>query len=86
MVGGKNIFDQPVKNDQKTYDNITKIAISQEDDYTTGCRLHYVYFKSYYKMIEIDLSNQQAVDADSKSIQQLNFTGNLDQAGNTARA
>ena len=30
-------------------------------------------------MIEIDLSKQQALDADPKEIQQTNFTANLDQ-------
>ena len=34
-------------------------------------------------MIAIYLSKQQALDADPKSIQQINFTGNLDPAGNT---
>ena len=34
-------------------------------------------------MIEIDLSKQKALDADPKSIQQINFTENLDRAGNT---
>ena len=34
-------------------------------------------------MIEIDLSKQQALDADPKAIQQINFTANLDRAGNT---
>ena len=34
-------------------------------------------------MIAIDLSKQQRVDADPKAIQQINFTGNLDWAGNT---
>ena len=34
-------------------------------------------------MIAIDLSKQQAVDADPRVIQQINFTGNLDHAGNT---
>ena len=29
-------------------------------------------------MIAIDLSKQQALDADRKAIQQINFTGNLD--------
>ena len=33
-------------------------------------------------MIEIDLSKQQALDADLKAIQQINFTANLDRAGN----
>ena len=33
-------------------------------------------------MIATDLSNQQALDDDSRAIQQNNFTGNLDRAGN----
>ena len=32
----------------------------------------------YYKMIAIDLSKLQALDADPKDIQQIHFTGNLD--------
>ena len=34
-------------------------------------------------MTAIDLSKQQALDADPRTIQQINFTGNLDRAGNT---
>ena len=34
-------------------------------------------------MIAIDLSKQQVLDTDPKAIQQINFTANLDQAGNT---
>ena len=34
-------------------------------------------------MISIDLSEQQALDADPKVIQQIDFTANLDRAGNT---
>ena len=34
-------------------------------------------------MIAIDLSKQQAFDADPRAIQQINFTGNLDRVGNT---
>ena len=37
MINGRNIFDQSVKNDKITYENIRKIATGQEDDYTTGC-------------------------------------------------
>ena len=83
MTDGKNFFDQPVKNDKVTYENIRKIATGQGDDYTTGCLLDYIYFKNYYKMIAVDLSKQQALDADPKAIQQINFTANLDRAGNT---
>ena len=83
MIDGKNFFDQPVKNNKVTYGNIRKIATGQGDDYTTGCLLDYIYFKNYYKMIVVDLSKQQALDADPKAIQQINFTANLDRAGNT---
>ena len=34
-------------------------------------------------MIVVDLSKQQALDADPRAIQQINFTENLDRAGNT---
>ena len=40
-------------------------------------------YKNYYKMIAVDLSKQQALDADPKAIQRINFTVNLDRAGNT---
>ena len=34
-------------------------------------------------MITTDLSKQQALDADPRAIQQINFTANLDRVGNT---
>ena len=34
-------------------------------------------------MIAIDLSKQQALDADTRAIQQINFTAKLDRADNT---
>ena len=83
MIYGKNFFDQPVKTEKVTYDNIRKITTGQGNDYTTGCLLDYTYFKKYYKMIELDLSKQQALDADPKASQQINFTANLERAGNT---
>ena len=84
MIDRKRFFDQPVKNDLITYENIWKITTGQGDDYTPGCLLDYNYFKHYYKMIAINLSKQQALDADPKGIQQINFTENLDRAGQTA--
>ena len=82
MTDGKNLFDQPIKNDKITHKNIRKIATGQKDDYTTGYLLDYTYFKNYYKMIAIDLSKQQALDADPRAIQQNNFTENLNRGGN----
>ena len=66
------------------HENIRKIATGQGDDYTAGCLLDYSCFKDYYKMIAIDFSKQQVLDADPRVIQQINFTANLDRAGNTA--
>ena len=45
----------------------------------------YTYFKKYYNMIAIDLSKQQVLDADSKGILQINFTGNLTKDRNTTK-
>ena len=64
MINGENFFDQPIKNNKVTYENIRKIATGQEDDYTAGCLLDYSYFMDTYKMIAVDLSKQQALDAD----------------------
>ena len=82
MINGEN-FDQPIKNNKVTDENIRKIAAGQGDDYTTGCLLDYSYFTDTYKMIAVDLSKQQALDADPRAIQQINFTANLDRDGNT---
>ena len=56
VTDGRNFFNQPVKNNLITYDNIRKIATGQWDDYTIDCPLDYNYFNNYYKMIAIDLS------------------------------
>ena len=42
----------------------------------------YNYFKDSYNMIAIDLSKQQALDADPKVIQQIKYTGTLDGKAN----
>ena len=80
VINGENFFDQPIKNNKITYDNIRKIATGQGDDYTTGCLLDYPYFTDTYKMIAVDFNKQQALDADPRAIQQINFTANLDRA------
>ena len=83
VINGENFFDQPIKNNKVTYENIRKIATGQGDDYATGCLLDYPYFMDTYKMIAVDLSKQQTLDSDPRAIQQINFTANLDRAENT---
>ena len=45
--------------------------------------LDYPYFKENYKIITINVSKQQVLDADPRAIKQINFTADLDEAGNT---
>ena len=82
MIDGRAFYDQPINSMTKTYENIRKISTSQEDDYTIGCFLDYSYFKENRKMIAIDLSKQHALDTDPRSIQEINFTANLEKKEN----
>ena len=83
MIDGGNFFDQRIHSMAKTYKNIRRTATGQGDDYTTDCLLDFSYFKENYKMIAIDLSKQQVLDADPRTIQQINFTANLERTENT---
>ena len=56
MIDRQNVFDQPVKNDLRTYDNMWKNGTGQENDYPAGCLINYFYFNKFYKIIVIDLS------------------------------
>ena len=56
-------------------------TFDQGDESTTGCLFDYPYIKENYKMIAIDLSKQQSLDAGPKAMQQISFTANLDRAG-----
>ena len=69
MTDCESFFDQPINKSLKTYENIRKVATGQGDDFTTGCLLDYTYFRNYCKMIVVDLSKQQALDANPKTIQ-----------------
>ena len=57
--------------------NMMKLSTGQGDDYTTGCLLDFAYFEKNYKLIAVDLSKQKALDADSRAIQQIIFTGKV---------
>ena len=69
-IDGKSFFDMPIKNSEKTYEQITEMG--RNNDYTTGNLLDYEYFSKYYKLIEIDLSKQIELE-NSDLKQQINF-------------
>ena len=76
-IDGRNFYDQPINESFKQYDEIRKISTGQGDDYTTGCLLDFAYFEKNYRLIAADLSKQKALDADSRAIQQIIFTGKI---------
>ena len=59
---GKKFLDQPVKQWWLHIWLFTRVSL----------------FQKHYKLIAVDLSKQQALDADSKATQQISFTRNLD--------
>ena len=73
-------FDLPIKTEEEAYEKI--IHISRNNEFTTGNLLDYDYFKKYYKLIAIDLSKQQVLQENEDLIQQINFSGKLEEAAN----
>ena len=73
MTDGQNLFDQPVKNDLRTYNNIWKTAIGPGDGYTTVCLLDNNYFNKHHKLVTIHLNKQQAINADQKKYNKIIF-------------
>ena len=71
LIDRKSFFDLPVKNEEEAYEKI--IDMSNNNDYTTGNLLDFVYFKKNYKLIATVLSKQTKL----KDPQQINFTGKL---------
>ena len=76
-IDEKNFYDQPINDLIKQYDEIRKVSTGQGDDYTTGSLLDFAYFKINCRLIAADLSKQKALDADSRVIQQIIFTGKI---------
>ena len=76
-IDGRNFYDQPINDLIKRCHKVRKVSTGQGDDYTTGCLLDYKYLKENYRLIAADLSRQKALHADSRAIQQINFTGKI---------
>ena len=66
----------PTKNEEEAYEKI--IDMSNNNNYTTGNLLDFVYYKENYKLIAIDLSKQTKI----KDPQQINFIGKIERQDN----
>ena len=76
-IDNRNFYDQPINDSIKQDGKIRKISVGQGDDYTTGCLLDFAYFIKKYRLIAVDISKQKALDADSRAIHQIIFTGKI---------
>ena len=84
-IDGKNFYDQPMNDPIKKFNEVRKISTGRVDDYTTGCLLDFAYFEKNDRLIAADLSKQKALDADSRAIQQIIFTGKIKAAADNTR-
>ena len=56
MIDGRNLYEQPINDLIKQYEEVRKVSAGQGDGYTTGCLLGYACFKDNYRLIAVDLS------------------------------
>ena len=52
--------------------------MTEKGDYTRGFLLDDYYFLKHYQLFAIDLSEQKELDADPRTIQQIEFYGTLE--------
>ena len=76
-IDGRSFYDQPINDLIKQYDEVRKVSRGQGYDCITGCLLDFAYFEKNYRLIAANLGKQKALDADSRAIQQIIFTGTL---------
>ena len=76
-INRRNFYDQPINDSIKQFDEVRKIPTGKDDDYTIDCLLDFNYFEKFFKIIAADLSKPKALDADSRAIQQIIFTGKI---------
>ena len=73
IIDGRNFYDNPIESDIEKYRELKKVMIGKGEDYTTGSLLDFNYFDKHYKLVAVDLSKQQELDADPRAIQQIEF-------------
>ena len=71
IIDGRNFCDNPVESDIEKYRELKKVMTGKGEDYTTGSWLDFNYFNKHYKLVAVDLSKQKELDADPRSIQQI---------------
>ena len=78
LVDGRNIYDQPISDKIRKYDELRKLTTGKGDDYTTGCLLDYKNFRNDFLIRACNLQQQKELDADPRSIQEIEANFMLD--------
>ena len=73
IIDGRNFYDNPIESDIEKYRELKKVMIGKRKDYITGSLLDFNYFDKQYKLVAVDLSKQKELDADPRTIQQIQF-------------
>ena len=73
IIDGRSFYDNPIESDIEKYRELKKVMIGKGEDYTKGSLLDFNYFKKHYKLVAVDLSKQKELDADPRTIQQIEF-------------
>ena len=73
IIDGRNFYDNPIESDIEKYRELKKVMIGKGEDYNTGSLLDFNYFDKHYKLVAVDLSKQEELDADPRAIQQTEF-------------
>ena len=58
-IDGRKVYDQPINDSIKQYDELRKISTGQGDDYTTVSLLDFAYFEKNYRLIAADWVNKK---------------------------
>ena len=73
IIDGRNFYENPIESDIEKYRELKKVMIGKGEDYATGSLLDFNYFDKHYKLVAVDLSKQKELDADPRTIQQIEF-------------
>ena len=74
-IDGRNVSDQPINDLVKQYDEVTKNFCRTRWWLHNWLFIRLFLFKKNYRLIAANLFKQKALDADSREIQQIIFTG-----------
>ena len=73
IIDGRNFYDNPIESDIEKYRELIKVMIGKGEDNTSGSLFDFNYFNEHYKLVAVDLSKQKELDADPRTIQQIEF-------------